>query len=401
MVSSYKVTGSSNVKSFKKGQSYARLKANHFDVKDREEKGISRGEEFENLNRHFQFDERINQEFLDDYFNDLIDEYNQGPSRIKNPSRKHKNIESYVEKKQSAKRVNADFHGVNFMMVNKIGDMQMREDITDLFKRHGVDELELLNAFNGGFYEFGVWFNEEFDDAGLAIIEMDTNLDEVGAVHCHSNLVNVNIAKNGLPDTNFSSALKNKYGDGSNQALMALFRGDIDRKLVELGSERLKSLAKEHGFEFEGLDFIRKEAEDVGLDHNRYIQEQEIKRLEASKSDLEAQIDKLGVEYLDEQEKLLKLKSEATEAKMERDKTLKEVAVLKQQTESRPITVPAYLESFKKKYRLHEKIIEALEGHYEDMENLRTSRMKSEARLISNEYSQSNQNTVKGRGLGE
>lgn len=274
------ITSSANIKSFSKGQSYKQLKDKHFDAKDREEKGISKNKEFEKLNMHFGGSEK-NDKFIERIyqgFNEAIEEYNGKKSQIKHKSRQYKNLDDYVEKRKSHKRINKDFHGLEYMMVSKLGSMESWQQVVDEFENHGVNEEDTLNCLNEAFRGFANYFNKSFHSHGLDLVEADTNLDEIGAPHMHARVILNRRLENGLPDTNLANALKSKYGKCNNRELMAKFRFDLDNSLVEKSSEALKNLAKERGFEYEGLNLVRLEAEEVGLTHEAYKQKQEMKR---------------------------------------------------------------------------------------------------------------------------
>lgn len=274
------ITSSANIKSFSKGQSYKQLKDKHFDAKDREEKGISKNKEFEKLNMHFGDSEK-NYKFIErtyQGFNEAIEEYNNKPSQKKHKSRQYKDLDDYVEKRKSHKRINKDFHGLEYMMVSKLGSMESWQQVVDEFENHGVNEEDTLNCLNEAFKGFANYFNKSFHSHGLDLVEADTNLDEIGAPHMHARVILNRRLENGLPDTNLANALKSKYGKCNNRELMAKFRFDLDNSLVEKSSEALKNLAKERGFEYEGLNLVRLEAEEVGLTHEAYKQKQEMKR---------------------------------------------------------------------------------------------------------------------------
>lgn len=274
------ITASTNIKSFNKGQSYNSLKQNHFDLKDREEKGISKNKDFEKLNqsRYFPAYQKELEEVYEKLENDII-EYNGKKSQLINKSRQYKNLDDYVEKRRTRKRVNKDFHGLEFMMVSKLGSMESWQQVVDEFKSHNVSEADTLNCLNKAFYEYSQDFNDSFRPYGLTMIERDTNLDEMGAPHMHSRLFLNRTLKSGLPDTNLANVLKDKYeGKHNNKELMELFRLELDNSLVDKSSQALKDLAHEKGFEFEGLNMIRLKSEEKGLTHNAYKEKQEIKR---------------------------------------------------------------------------------------------------------------------------
>lgn len=283
------VTSSTNIKAFSSNQSYADLKKNHFDIEDRELKGISKNKDLESLNRYFGSADY--QKNLELKMEKAIDEYNKKPSQVKNKSRRYENLSDYIDKKQSRSKVNADFHGVSFMMVSKLADMDSWNEIVDTFKSKGFEEEEVLNVLNDSFVDTANHFNRTYASHGLSICEMNTNLDETGSPHFHANVILERTLKNGLPDTNFASGLKSKFGDRNNKELMQLFRDDIDSKLVEYSNERLKSLGKIKGFEFEGLNFIRSKAERVGMTHQRYMQDKDLERKEIALNSREIGLD--------------------------------------------------------------------------------------------------------------
>lgn len=297
------ITASTNIKSFNKGQSYKQLKDKHFDTKDREEKGISKNKEFKKLNQHFG-SELVEKsvEVLYEQLNKSIEEYNGKESQKKHKSRQYKNLDDYVEKRKSHKRVNKDFHGLEFMMVSKLGSMESWQQVVDEFEKHGVNEEDTLNCLNRAFLDYYFDFNKSFRPHGLMMIEADTNLDEMGAPHMHSRIFLDRRLKNGLPDTNLSNALKSKYGEElNNRELMEKFRFDLDNSLVEHSNVALKKLAKERGFEYEDLNLVRLEAEEVGLTHNAYKQKQERKR-QQEEIDKQQEALKIREQKLDERE---------------------------------------------------------------------------------------------------
>lgn len=319
------VTGSTNIKAFSKSQSYKGLRENHFDNEDRAEKGISKDENLEKLNRHFEF---LDARKVYDGLEKRIENYNAKPSQQKNKSRQYANLSDYIEKRRGRQKVNKDFHGVEFMMVSKIGSMESWNEIVKRFEENGVSEEETLNCLNKGFEEFGKEFNRTFGNAGLFILEADTNLDEQGAPHMHARVMNVNTLKNGLLDTNLASGLRKMYGKKTNKELLEDFRLEVDEGIIYCGSESLKELAKEHGFEFEDLEMIRTHAADKGLTHEAYKEKQErIKRqehldslsqqIEQERKDLETEKLEFSVKkkQVEDKEKTLKPREDAVASK--------------------------------------------------------------------------------------
>lgn len=296
------ITASTNIKAFSKNQSYKRLRQNHFDLEDREEKGISKNKKFEKLNQHFG-SELVEKsvEVLYEQLEKSIEEYNERPSQVKTKSRRHKDLADYVEKRKSRKNINKDFHGLEYMMVSKLGSMESWQQVVNEFEKHGVKEEDTLNCLNRAFLDYYFDFNKSFRPHGLMMIEADTNLDEMGAPHMHSRIFLDRRLKTGLPDTNLANALKDKYGNLPNRELMEKFRFDLDNSLVEHSNVALKKLAKERGFEYEDLNLVRLEAEEVGLTHNAYKQKQERKR-QQEEIDKQQEALKIREQKLDERE---------------------------------------------------------------------------------------------------
>ena len=266
------ITGSSHIKSFKKGNSFKGLRENHLEVSDRGKK-VAKRPELVGLNKKYNY--RNYSEIVAER-NAMIEGYNMKPSQKQNKRRRFASIEDYVDKKQSHKKVNPDFHGVDFMMVSKLGNMEDWNNVVEFFASHGVSEEETLECLNEGFYEFGKSFNEMFEGV-FECVEMHTNLDELGAPHCHMHVCSVSVNDKGLPETNMSIMLKKIYGDKYTKEMLSLFRENVDGKLVDILGSSLCDLAQSKGFEFGGLQLVRLKAEQVGLSHERYVQEQVMK----------------------------------------------------------------------------------------------------------------------------
>lgn len=266
------ITGSSHIKSFKKGNSFKGLRDNHLEAPDRY-KTVAKRADLVGLNEKYNYG---NYDEIVAEWDGMIKEYNKKPGQRKNKTRRFESIEDYVEKRQSHKKVNPDFHGVDFMMVSKLGNMEDWNNIVELFASHGVSEEETLECLNEGFKAFGKSFNEMFEGV-LKCVEMHTNLDELGAPHCHMHVCSVSVNDKGLPETNLSSMLKKVYGNKYNKEMMSLFRENVDGKMVDILGSSLCDLAQSKGFEFGGLQLVRLKAEQVGLSHERYVQEQVMK----------------------------------------------------------------------------------------------------------------------------
>ena len=312
------ITSSTNIKSFNKGRSYDGLRKNHFNLKDRERKGISKNKNFKKLNQHYSFTNYKNE--LDDIYKQLekdIEEYNKRPSQVDHKSRRHKDLADYVEKRRSQKRVNKDFHGLEYMMISKLGSMESWQQVVDEFKKHNVSEEDTLNCLNDAFNKYAKNFNNSFQSHGLTMIEYDTNLDEMGAPHMHSRIFLNRKLKNGLPDTNLSNALKSKYDEElNNRELMEKFRFDLDNSLVERSNVALKKLAKERGFEYEGLELIRLKSEEVGLTHRAYIEKKERERRQKELDERKKELDKREKD-LNEREEQIQLQQKEIQSQKE------------------------------------------------------------------------------------
>lgn len=312
------ITSSTNIKSFNKGRSYDGLRKNHFNLKDRERKGISKNKNFKKLNQHYSFTNYKNE--LDDIYKQLekdIEEYNKRPSQVDHKSRRHKDLADYVEKRKSRKNINKDFHGLEYMMVSKLGSMESWQEVVNEFEKHNVSEEDTLNCLNRAFAEYFMDFNKSFSSHGLMMIEADTNLDEIGAPHMHSRIFLSRKLKNGLPDTNLSNALKSKYGEKlNNRELMEKFRFDLDNSLVERSNVALKKLAKKRGFEYEGLELIRLKSEEVGLTHRAYIEKKERERRQKELDERKKELDKREKD-LNEREEQIQLQQKEIQSQKE------------------------------------------------------------------------------------
>ena len=285
------ITGSSHIKSFKKGNSFKGLREHHLEVSDRGKK-VAKRPELVGLNDKYTYG---NYDEIVAGWNGMIEEYNMKPSQKQNKRRRFESIEDYVDKKQSHKKANPDFHGVDFMMVSKLGNMEDWNNVVELFASHGVSEEETLECLNKGFREFGESFNEMFEGV-FKCVEMHTNLDELGAPHCHMHVCSVSTNDKGLPETNMSVMLKKIYGNKYNKEMMSLFRESVDGKLVDTLGSSLCDLAQSKGFDFGGLQLVRLKAEQVGLSHERYVQEQVIK---SGIKEREEKLAKLEEEFYD------------------------------------------------------------------------------------------------------
>lgn len=277
-----KMTSSSNICSLKSSRGLTGLINKHLndDVRDKLKNVRS---ELTGLNQRYML---WSEQEVDAWREDLEDkvlEYNRKPSQKKNKSRRLRNVDEYVDKARAkltrkGKPVKDDFYGTEFTMVSKLGNLYDWRELVERFGRKGIDEREVLKSLNEAFFDHADWFNSEYNGCGLTATQVFTNLDEVGAPHSHIHVVSTKVnEKTGLPVVNLGAMLGDKYGHTVNQYNMSAFRNDVDEKLVECCSERLVELARSHGLNFEGLTMIRTNAKQVGLAHERYVEEQIIK----------------------------------------------------------------------------------------------------------------------------
>lgn len=277
-----KMTSSSNIVALKSSRGLTGLVNKHLndDVRDKLKNVRS---ELTDLNqRHMFWTERGIKEWRDG-MDDMIAEYNRKPSQRKNKSRRLRNVDEYVDKARgkltrNGKPVNGDFYSTEFSMVSKLGNLDDWRELVERFESKGIDEREVLSSLNEAFIDHAEWFNSAFNECGLTATQVFTNLDEVGAPHSHIHVVSTKInEKTGLPVVNLGAMLGDKYGHTINKINMSAFRNDVDEKLVECCSEKLVELARSHGLNFEGLTMVRTNAKQVGLAHERYVEEQIIK----------------------------------------------------------------------------------------------------------------------------
>lgn len=277
-----KMTSSSNICSLKSSRGLTGLVNKHLndDVRDKLKNVRS---ELTDLNQRHMFwtDEGIKK--WRDGMDDMVAEYNRKPSQRKNKARQLRNVDEYVDKARgkltkNGKPVKVDFYGTEFTMVSKLGNLDDWRELVERFEKRGISEREVLSSLNEGFIDHAEWFNSAFNEHGLAATQVFTNLDEVGAPHSHIHVVSTKLnEKTGLPVVNLGIMLRDKYGHSHNKINMNAFRNDVDEKLVEYCSEKLVELARSHGLNFEGLTMVRTNAKQVGLAHERYVEEQIIK----------------------------------------------------------------------------------------------------------------------------
>ena len=277
-----KMTSSSNICSLKSSRGLTGLVNKHLNDDVRNKLKNVRSELTDLNQRHmFWTDEGIKK--WRDGMDDMVAEYNRKPSQKKNKARQLRNVDEYVDKARgkltkNGKPVKVDFYGTEFTMVSKLSNQEDWYELVERFERKGISEREVLSSLNEAFIDHAEWFNSAFNEHGLAATQVFTNLDEVGAPHSHIHVVSTKVnEKTGLPVVNLGSMLRDKYGHTHNKINMNAFRNDVDEKLVGYCSEKLVELARSHGLNFEGLTMIRTNAKQVGLAHERYVEEQIIK----------------------------------------------------------------------------------------------------------------------------
>jgi hypothetical protein len=277
-----KMTSSSNIVALKSSRGLTGLINKHLndDVRDKLKNVRS---ELTGLNQRYMLWSEQEIDAWREGMENMVVEYNHKPSQRKNKSRRLRNVDEYVDKARAkltrkGKPVKDDFYGTEFTMVSKLGNLYDWHELVERFGRKGIDEREVLSSLNEAFFDHADWFNSEYNDCGLSATQVFTNLDEVGAPHSHIHVVSTKVnEKTGLPVVNLGAILGDKYGHTVNQYNMSAFRNDVDEKLVECCSERLVELARSHGLNFEGLTMVRTNAKQVGLAHERYVEEQIIK----------------------------------------------------------------------------------------------------------------------------
>lgn len=308
------ITGSTHLQSIKAGQSYSRFRELHFETSDRYEKSISKDKNLEKINKHIVMIEDGEFEELTSELEEGIAQYNNLPSQRANKSRRYDSLNDYIHRKQSRKNVNPHFHGLEFMMVSKLGDMESWNEIRTLFEKNGVPEEVVLSRLNDAFENTADAFNDAYNDYGLGIMEIDTNLDEHGAPHFHAHVINFNIQDDNLLDTNISKVFQKKFKTKNSKEALSKFREDIDSVLISNSSHALKCLAKGNGFTFEGLDLVRTNPSEVGIKHELYVfnktvdstrnelerREKNIKLQEKSLSDRESDLNSREYKLKDE-----------------------------------------------------------------------------------------------------
>lgn len=277
-----KMTSSSNIVALKSSRGLTGLVNKHLndDVRNKLKNVRS---ELTGLNQHHMFwtDKGI-KEWREGMEN-MVLEYNRKPSQKKNKSRRLRNVDEYVDKARNkltrnGKPVKGDFYSTEFSMVSKLGNLDDWRELVERFEKRGISEREVLSSLNEAFIDHAEWFNSAFNECGLTATQVFTNLDEVGAPHSHIHVVSTKVnEKTGLPVVNLGAMLGDKYGHTINKINMSAFRNEVDEKLVECCSEKLVELARSHGLNFEGLTMVRTNAKQVGLAHERYVEEQIIK----------------------------------------------------------------------------------------------------------------------------
>ena len=277
-----KMTSSSNIASLKSSRGLTGLVNKHLN-KDVRGKLKNVRSQFIDLNQHYMIWDENKVEEWREGLQDKILEYNRKPSQRKNKSRQLRNVDEYVDKARAkltrkGKPVKDDFYGTEFTMVSKLGNRDDWYELVERFEKAGISERDVLASMSEALVDHAEWFNEAFKECGLSATQVFTNVDEVGAPHSHIHVVSTKVNdKTGLPVVNLGIMLRDKYGHSHNKINMNAFRNEVDEKLVECCSERLVELAHSRGRNFEGLTMVRTNAKQVGLAHERYVEEQKIK----------------------------------------------------------------------------------------------------------------------------
>jgi hypothetical protein len=187
----------------------------------------------------------------------MIKSYNEKPGQRHNKDRRFESMDDYVEKRQSHKKVNSDFHGVEFIVLSKIGDSQIWDYIFNVFEKQGVCRDIVIDTLNDGFdrycQKFDKFFSNHFKCIALRSGFHYTNIP-CCVICIRSCMLH---ERSGLPVTNLSTILTSMYGDLYTRALLSAFRNDVDAMIVNAIDNSLKDLANAHRFEFDGMQLLR------------------------------------------------------------------------------------------------------------------------------------------------
>ena len=187
----------------------------------------------------------------------MIDHYNEKPSQRQNKDRQFKSMDDYVNKKQSHKKVNSDLHGVEFIVLSKIGSSQIWDYIFSIFEKNGVCKDIVIDALYGGFDRYCKEFDKVFSNH-FKCIALRSGFHHIGMPCCVVCIRSCMLDKrSGFPVVNLLTILKSMYSDLHTHVLLSKFRNNIDAMIVNTIGDSLRSLANDHGFEFDEMQLSR------------------------------------------------------------------------------------------------------------------------------------------------
>jgi len=242
-----------------------------------------------------------------------IEEKNAKHKERRQYGRMHKDFNDYKQKQiNSGRRKKKGKNGKDIMATSekdenrlalfRYGSFEDQQQILIDFKNMGFTKEETLRAIAKGLDDHVENFNKKHTN--MKVVEHFTHVNE-GSAHSHGNLYSYGLDKNGNPFYDINQALRAEYGDRTKaqmdkngkfkrdkdgnlierkpnvKELWKHFRNDTDRSIVESVNKELVGLAKTKDKDYTPPRFIRKEAKDVGDEHDRYKEDK--KREESRK----------------------------------------------------------------------------------------------------------------------
>lgn len=242
-----------------------------------------------------------------------IEEKNAKHKERRQYGRMHKDFNDYKQKQiNSGRRKKKGKNGKDVMATSekdenrlalfRYGSFEDQQQILIDFKNMGFTKEETLRAIAKGLDDHVENFNKKHTN--MKVVEHFTHVNE-GSAHSHGNLYSYGLDKNGNPFYDINQALRAEYGDRVKpqldkngkfkldkdgkpierkpnvKELWKHFRSDTDRSIVESVNKELVGLAKTKDKDYTPPRFIRKEAKDVGNEHDRYKEDK--KREESRK----------------------------------------------------------------------------------------------------------------------
>ncbi|MGL4050128.1 hypothetical protein ACSYTR_12740 [Staphylococcus warneri] len=230
-----------------------------------------------------------------------IEEKNAKHKERRQYGRMHKDFNDYKQKQiNSGRRKKKGKNGKDVMATSekdenrlalfRYGSFEDQKQILIDFKNMGFTKEETLRAIAKGLDDHVENFNKKHTN--MKVVEHFTHVNE-GSAHSHGNLYSYGLDKNGNPFYDINQALRAEYGDRMKtqfdkngkikrdkdgnlierkpnvKELWKHFRNDTDRSIVKNVNKELVGLAKTKDKDYTPPRFIRKEAKDVGNEHDR------------------------------------------------------------------------------------------------------------------------------------